>query len=86
MRKNIKQAKCCCLAKECKYLFKHIEMALNTSKTFYLALWTRFLTKSSKSIDPTRDRLPCQSDTHIVTEMVAVLGDKMISVPRIVFC
>lgn len=56
-------------------------------KTFYLLCFHKiFLTKSSKPVNPARDRLPCQPVTDIVAEVIAILCDEMVCVPRIFLC
>lgn len=44
-----------------------------------------YLTKSSQSIDPTRDRFPGQSNAHVITEVIAILRNEMVRVSRVFF-
>lgn len=44
------------------------------------------LTKPSKPIHPSWNLFPSQSKTHIVAEMVAILGKEIIRISRVFFC
>lgn len=42
------------------------------------------ITKSSKTIDPTRNLFPCQTKTHIIAKMVTILGNEIVGISRVI--
>lgn len=60
---------------------------INRIQTKFEVTDTKFeVTDSSKTIDPTGNRNSSESNTSIVAEMVAILGDQVVGIPSVLCC